>query len=275
MWKAEKAFLINGFFCLKKDINVLISLYLYILIKYDCMENIASAKVSRIVANNYKTAQVFTTYGIDFCCNGGVPLEQACRQQSVDLQQVIKELNEAIAIPEVENFAEMPLGELISYIEKVHHTYVRNALPTLTVYLTKLCRVHGERHPELFELKELFDQSSHDLMQHMSKEEEVLFPYIQALEASIRGQFLLDPPRFGHLQNPIVMLESEHEQEGSRFKLMDSLTNGFVPPKDACQTYRVAFAKLQEFEMDLHKHIHLENNILFPKALEMFETTFS
>lgn len=239
------------------------------------MENIENTKVSKIVAENYKTAAVFTAHGIDFCCNGGIPLNQACKQQNVDLHQVIEEISQALATPEDVNFTDMPLGELVSYIENVHHAYVRNSIPTLSIYLTKLCSVHGDRHPELFELKELFDQSAQDLTHHMVKEEQVLFPYIQALEASRRGQFTLDPPHFGHLQNPIAMLESEHEQEGSRFKVMDSLTDGFVPPKDACQTYRVAFAKLQEFELDLHKHIHLENNILFPKALNMYETTFA
>lgn len=239
------------------------------------MDSIKHIKVSRIVAESYKTAAVFTAHGIDFCCNGGIPLEKACKQQNVDLDQIIDELSQALTTPEDVNFTDMPLGELVSYIENVHHTYVRKSIPALSVYLTKLCRVHGDRHPELFKLKELFDQSVHDLTQHMEKEEQVLFPYIQALEASRRGRFSLDPPHFGHLHNPIAMLESEHEQEGSRFKIMNTLTDGFVPPKDACQTYRVAFAKLQEFEMDLHKHIHLENNILFPKSLALYETTFA
>lgn len=239
------------------------------------MQNLATTKVSKIVAQNYKTAQVFTAHGIDFCCNGGIPLEQACEQQQVDLQVVTNEINEALRTPEMENFAAMPLDELVRHIEKIHHAYVRSTLPALTTYLTKLCQVHGERHPELFEIKALFDQSAVELTQHMAKEEQVLFPYIQALAAAQRGQFPLSPPHFGHLQNPISMMEAEHETEGSRFKTIATLTNSYTPPKDACQTYRVAFMVLNEFETDLHKHIHLENNILFPNALAMYKRAFA
>ncbi|MCB0643381.1 MAG: iron-sulfur cluster repair di-iron protein, partial [Phaeodactylibacter sp.] len=228
-----------------------------------------------IVAQNYKTAQVFTAHGIDFCCNGGIPLQQACEQQKVDLQVVIDEINWALATPETENFAAMPLDELVRHIERVHHTYVRNTLPALTTYLTKLCQVHGERHPELFEIKDLFDQSAVELTHHMAKEEEILFPYIQALAAAQKGKFPLSPPHFGHLQNPISMMEAEHETEGSRFKTIAALADNYTPPKDACQTYQVAFMVLKEFETDLHKHIHLENNILFPNALAMYESVFA
>lgn len=235
------------------------------------MEHLASTKVSKIVAQNYKTAQVFTAHGIDFCCNGGIPLEQACQQQDVDLQTVIAEVNQALATPQAEDFAAMPLDDLVRHIESVHHAYVRNTVPALTAYLTKLCKVHGERHPELFEIKKLFDQSATELEQHMVKEEQILFPYIQALAAARRGKFPLSAPHFGHLQNPITMMEAEHEQEGARFKEIAALADGFTPPKDACQTYRVAYMVLQEFEADLHKHIHLENNILFPNALAMYE----
>ncbi len=154
------------------------------------MQNLAATKVSKIVAQNYKTAQVFTAHGIDFCCNGGIPLEQACEQQNVDVQVVTDQINRALATPETENFAAMPLDELVRHIEKVHHHYVRNTIPALTTYLTKLCRVHGERHPELFEIKALFDQSAVELTQHMAKEEEILFPYIQALAAAQKGKFL-------------------------------------------------------------------------------------
>lgn len=239
------------------------------------MNSLASTKVSKIVAQNYKTAQVFTANGIDFCCNGGIPLEQACHQKGIDLSFMIEEIEQALATPETENFGAMPLDDLVRYIERIHHTYVRDTIPALTAYLAKLCKVHGERHPELFEIKALFDQSAVELMQHMTKEEQVLFPYIQALTVSQREQFPLSRPHFGHLQNPITMMESEHEQEGARFKKIAALTDGYTPPKDACQTYRVTFMLLQEFELDLHKHIHLENNILFPNALAMYTNAFA
>lgn len=239
------------------------------------MKDLADTKVSKIVAQNYKTAQVFTSHGIDFCCNGGIPLAEACQQQNVSLQDVTNEINQALITPEIENFAGMSLDNLVRYIENVHHAYVRSNVPALTEYLTKICQVHGGRHPELFEIKELFDQSAIELTQHMAKEEQVLFPYIQALAAAQSGNFPLSQPHFGHLQNPISMMEAEHATEGTRFKSIATLSTGYTPPADACQTYRVAFMVLQEFETDLHKHIHLENNILFPNALAMYDQVFA
>jgi len=239
------------------------------------MEGLGFTKVSKIVAQNYRAARVFTMYGIDFCCNGGISLEEACQRQGADLSTVIKEVEAALALPGEVDYGGMGLVDLIQHIEQVHHSYVRDTVPSLVNYLAKLCRVHGERHGELFEVQALFEQSAVDLLQHLGKEEQILFPYIQALVASREGQFELSTPHFGHLQNPITMMEAEHEEEGRRFRRMSELTNGFRPPRDACQTYTVAFAVLEEFEADLHKHIHLENNILFPRALEMYQTIFS
>ncbi len=235
------------------------------------MENLATTKVSKIVAQNYKTARVFTAHGIDFCCNGGIPLAQACEQQQADLETVTKEIKQALAEPETENFEAMPIDQLAGYIEKTHHSYVRSTVPALMTYLDKVARVHGERHPELLEIRDLFEQSASELAQHMTKEEQILFPYLQAMAASLKNGYSLSEPHFGHVKNPIAMMEAEHEQEGSRFKKIAALTNHYTPPKDACQTYRVAFSMLQAFEEDLHKHIHLENNILFPTAIRAFE----
>jgi len=198
-------------------------------------------------------------------------LAQACEQHQVDLDKITKEIEAALTLPETENFRAMPMEQLADYIEKTHHTYVRNTMPALMTYLEKAARVHGERHPELLEVRDLFEQSALELNQHMMKEEQILFPYIKAMSASFKNGYPLSAPHFGHLKNPIAMMEAEHEQEGDRFKKIAMLTNNYVPPKDACQTYRVAFSMLQEFEADLHKHIHLENNILFPSVIVSFE----
>lgn len=235
------------------------------------MENLATTKVSKIVAQNYKAARVFTAHGIDFCCNGGIPLAQACEQQNVDLEAVTEEVRAALKAPETESFSDMPMDELASYIEKTHHAYVRSTVPALMTYLDKVARVHGERHPELLKIRDLFKESASELTQHMAKEEQLLFPYLQAMAASLKSGYPLSEPHFGHVKNPIAMMVAEHEQEGGRFKEIAALTNHYTPPKDACQTYRVAFSMLQAFEEDLHKHIHLENNILFPTALQAFE----
>ena len=235
------------------------------------MENLSKMKVSKIVAQNFKTAKVFTTYGIDFCCNGGIPLEEACEIQNVDIDTIIGELRMALTTAETEDFSAMPMDTLTEYIEKTNHTYVRNTIPALTTYLQKIASVHGERHPELLEIRDSFQQSAIELANHMQKEEQVLFPYIKAMANATKSGYPLSAPHFGNVKNPIAMMEHEHQQEGDRFKKIAKLTDQYTAPKDACQTYSVSFSMLQEFEQDLHKHIHLENNILFPSAVKAFE----
>lgn len=235
------------------------------------MENIQKMKVSKIVAQNFKTAKVFTAHGIDFCCNGGIPLEEACENKKVDLISITKELKQVLQTPEPENFEAMPMDALASYIEQTHHTYVRNTIPALTTYFEKVAKVHGERHPELLEIRDSFQQSAIELEKHMQKEEQILFPYIKAMANAAKSNYPLSAPHFGDVKNPIALMKHEHQQEGDRFKKIVELTNQYHAPKDACQTYRVSFSMLQDFEQDLHKHIHLENNILFPTAIKAFE----
>jgi regulator of cell morphogenesis and NO signaling len=158
------------------------------------------------------------------------------------------------------------LDLLTDYIEKKHHRYVEAQIPVLNQYLAKLCRVHGDRHPELYKIKEHFIQSAGELTMHMKKEELVLFPFIRKMVRAKHQNTPLDLPHFGTVQNPIQTMMKEHDNEGERFRQIAALSRGYAPPADACNTYRVTFSLLQEFEKDLHLHIHLENNILFPKA---------
>ncbi|MFZ6051215.1 iron-sulfur cluster repair di-iron protein [Halocola ammonii] len=233
------------------------------------MEDLKSKKVSKIVAENFKTAKVFTNYGIDFCCNGGIPLEQACAAKSVDLSELLSQLEVELSIPEEVSYKEMSPSELIDHIVQTHHNYVENTIPVIKTYLEKLSRVHGARHPELYKIRDLFEQSAGDLAAHMKKEELILFPYIKSLENSIDKGKDLPRPHFGHIDNPVKMMEDEHAQEGERCRKIAELSSNYMCPPDGCQTYRVAFSILEEFERDLHKHIHLENNILFPEARNM------
>ncbi|MAC96179.1 MAG: iron-sulfur cluster repair di-iron protein [Flavobacteriales bacterium] len=235
------------------------------------MENLSETKVSKIVAQNYKTAKVFSKYGIDFCCNGGIPLSEACEQNSVDVNQVVEEVKEELAKDAEVDYRKMKQSELVDLIVNKHHNYVEETIPILQAYLNKLCQVHGERHPELFEVKELFGQTAGALTMHMKKEELVLFPYIVKMEKALAAGEEFPMPNFGHIDNPISMMEDEHTEEGERLRKIASITDGYTCPPDGCQTYRVAYAVLDEFEKDLHKHIHLENNILFPRAKEVFE----
>ncbi|MCH6232886.1 iron-sulfur cluster repair di-iron protein [Cognataquiflexum rubidum] len=234
------------------------------------MENLSQRKVGGIVAENFRAAKVFTEYGIDFCCKGGVTLEKACEVNDVPMESILKDLENAVIIPEEVHFTDFGLTDLINHITTTHHRYVENSIPPLKAYLQKLVQVHGERHPELEQIKEQFFQAADALTTHMKKEELILFPYVKAMEEAKSSHFSLSKPHFGAIENPINMMQDEHETEGERFRLISELSDGYRTPSDGCQTYKVAFAMLQEFEEDLHKHIHLENNILFPKATELY-----
>lgn len=234
------------------------------------MDQLAEKKVGKIVADNFRTAKVFTDFGIDFCCKGGIKLSDACETRGLETEKVIGELLQVLQTGESTEYQGLEMGELIDHIVKVHHKYVEDTIPALKFYLDKITRVHGERHPELAEIKLLFFGAAGALTAHMKKEEFILFHYIKAMEEAVKNDFHLSAPHFGHIDNPIAMMEEEHETEGDRFRQISELSNKYTPPADACQTYRVAFAMLEEFELDLHTHIHLENNILFPVAQQVF-----
>ncbi len=221
--------------------------------------------VGNIVAQDYRTASVFKSHKIDFCCKGGRSLSDVCEKQQINVKAMINQLEEATATASSEfiNFQSWDMDLLVAYIEKKHHRYVNQKIPEIKSFLHKVTRVHGERHPELFEVEALFNASSLDLLAHMEKEEKILFPYLKMLALDNAAL----APNFGTVQNPISMMMQEHDHEGERFRMISKLTNNYTPPPDACTTYRVVFAMLAEFEEDLHRHIHLENNVLFPKAV--------
>lgn len=235
------------------------------------MEQTLEKTVGQIVAHDYRTAQVFKNHKIDFCCRGNRSLEEVAEHNNLDLEQLKKELEtvQQSQQGETTDFESWPLDLLADYVEKKHHRYVEERIPVLRPYLEKLCKVHGDRHPELFEILEQFNISAGELAMHMKREELVLFPWIRKMvQAQSKGQ-TPEPPHFGTVQNPIQQMMAEHDDEGVRFRLISDLSNGYTPPEDGCSTYRVTFSLLQEFEDDLHRHIHLENNILFPKSEQL------
>lgn len=227
--------------------------------------------IGEYVAKDFRTAAVFSKYGIDFCCKGNRTIEEACEKKNLDFAQIEKEVSQLLETKSdgAIDFKSWPTDLLIDYIEKTHHRFVEDKSAVLLPFLDKLCKVHGQSHPELFEINGLFQGCASELAQHMKKEENVLFPFIKQMEDAIRTGQAIEQPHFGTVENPIAMMKHEHENEGDRFVKIAELTNNYTPPSDACNTYKVTFAMLQEFEQDLHKHIHLENNILFPKAIEM------
>ncbi len=237
--------------------------------------NIKTDFIGEIVAEDFRTAAIFKKYGIDFCCKGGRTIEEACSPKSLDKDQIYSDIEN---LPKTDgnsiDFNSWPLDLLADYVEKTHHRYVEEKTPVLQQFLDKLCKVHGGAHPELFEIRDLFFASAQDLAAHMKKEELILFPFVKNMvKAKIDGSAIPQPP-FGTVENPVNMMKHEHTVEGERLRQIAELTNEYTPPADACNTYKVTFAMLQDFENDLHKHIHLENNILFPKAIQL-EKEFS
>lgn len=227
--------------------------------------------IGEIVAEDFRTAAVFSKYGIDFCCKGHRTIEEVCEKKNIPPDQLLNILNEAMAGTNGQNidYASWPSDLLIDYIEKKHHRYVEEKTPVLRQFLDKLCKVHGERHPELFKVNELFMLSAGDLASHMKKEELILFPFVRQMVHAKEDGRPIHAPHFSTVENPIAMMKHEHEAEGERFEQIAEITNQYTPPADACNTYRVTYAMLKEFEQDLHTHIHLENNILFPRAIAM------
>lgn len=235
------------------------------------MDSTMEKRIGQIVANDYRSAAVFEKFGIDFCCNGNRSIDEACEQINVNASELRTALKTALTETTVEttDYKSWPLDLLTDYIEKKHHRYVEERIPVLKQYLAKINKVHGARHPELQQINEHFIASGSELAMHMKKEELVLFPYIRKMVKAKQGGETLEAPRFGTVKNPIQNMMFEHDNEGERFRQIEALSDNYTPPEDACGTYKVTFAMLKEFQDDLHRHIHLENNILFPKAEEL------
>lgn len=227
--------------------------------------------IGELVAKDYRAASVFKKYGIDFCCQGNRTIKDACVAKNLDSKSVVtdlKSMNQENSTDSID-YQSWPPDLLADYIEKKHHRYVQKKTLEIQPYLDKICKVHGGGHPELFEIKNEFNASAEELAAHMKKEELILFPFIKKMVKAKQESAPVDTAHFGTVKNPIQMMMDEHAVEGNRFRKIEALSNNYTSPKDACNTYKVTFALLREFEQDLHLHIHLENNILFPKAIEM------
>lgn len=227
--------------------------------------------IGELVAQDYRTASIFKKYGIDFCCQGNRTIIDACKAKNIDQTKVMSDLLAVKNSNETgtTDYQSWPIDLLADYIEKKHHRYVEEKIQEIKPYLDKICRVHGNRHPELFEINEHFNATAGELAKHMKKEELILFPYVRKMVKAKQVNSKIEAPHFDTVQNPIAMMMHEHSHEGERFRKIEELSNNYTPPHDACNTYRITFALLKEFEQDLHLHIHLENNILFPKTIEL------
>ena len=227
--------------------------------------------IGDVVANDFRTAAVFQRHGLDFCCGGGRSIAEASTAKGIDAAAVVADLEKLLATPDgaAPKFNQWDLDMLADYIVANHHQYVREALPVILTHTQKVARVHGEHHPETIEVARAFERVAAELASHMHKEEMILFPYVRAMVAARRSGAPAPRAPFGTVGNPIRMMEQEHEAAGSELAEIAALTSQYAPPEDACTTYRVAYQELRAFELDLHQHVHLENNILFPKAVAL------
>jgi regulator of cell morphogenesis and NO signaling len=236
------------------------------------METTSELHLSEIVRKYPAAAALFEKYDLDYCCHGRQTVAEACEGDLSKFHKVEhglhrifeNELTNTTAV----HFEKMTAEELIRHIVQKHHAYVRESMPVILSHLQKVFTKHGSRHPELKNILELFEEVKLEMEQHMFKEEQILFPRIQAIEKNYHAKDINHFDKF-FISSPIGVMEIEHEKAGDALHQIREFTNHYTPPEDACTTHRLTYAELKEFEHDLHQHVHLENNILFPKALEM------
>lgn len=230
--------------------------------------------VGQMAATHPASKRVFEKLGIDYCCGGGSSLSEACTEQGIEFVQLVELLNSEESRSTVArgadlDFPSMSLAALSDHIVREHHVFTRDENERITALLQKVCSVHGDNHAELFEIQKIFGIMRLELENHMLKEERMLFPYISLMESSISfGQPVPAAP-FGSTRNPIRVMLSEHDAAAEQLREMRRLSGEFTPPADACTTYRTLYEAMKGLEKDLHEHIHLENNLLFPRAIEM------
>lgn len=234
------------------------------------MIDITEQTLASIVSEHFQTVPVLEKYNLDFCCKGKRTLAEACTQKGLSVEVLIKELEEAAGKNTIKSmpFDAMNAEQLIGYILIHHHFYVKQSMPTIAAHLTKIVAKHAQKFPFMNDVLNLFIQLKNEMILHMHKEEAVLFPRIKEVESfyHFKQKKNLDS---NYINGPVNVLESEHDKAGEIMYTIRQLTNNYTAPEEACTTFIVTLAELKEFEEDLHRHVHLENNILFPLAERM------
>jgi len=230
-----------------------------------------SKTVAQIALENPNAAREFEKLGIDYCCGGRQTLDEACVAAKLPVDEVLARLAKLSAEPTAgrEDFNTMPLADLIAHITSTHHVFVRQECPRIQELAAKVLSRHAQNHPELTRVQEIFGALASELSTHLMKEEQILFPYVIRLEESALAGEPAPPAMFGTVLNPIGMMMREHDGAGEALRALRSVTNDYAFPDDACTTYRTLYQALQGFEADLHQHIHLENNVMFPRTVAM------
>lgn len=227
--------------------------------------------IGEIVAADFRTARIFENYGIDFCCGGKVALGTVCAEKGLDLTAITREL-EAIQSEPAErskNYSSWALPFLADYIVNTHHAYLKENDEQIAAYAQKIAGVHGAHHPEVIRIATIFDKIASDMVAHLKEEEEVFFPAIKRVDAARISGNTPDEKDRETIRVSLDRLYREHEEIGDAVHTIRHLSNDYAIPGDVCNTFMVTYQKLKEFEDDLHTHVHLENNILFPKAAEL------
>ena len=235
------------------------------------MMNESTKTIGQIVAEDYRTAKVFEDHGIDFCCGGKVARASTCLEKGIDLAAITGEL-EAVQSKPVEksqNFTSWELPFLIDYIVNVHHTYIKENAGQIAAYAHKIAEVHGAHHPEVVQIAAIFNKMAADLTVHLKEEEEVFFPAIKLVDRDRKAGGTPDAKDLETIKKSLEKLAQEHEEVGDAIHTIRRLAKGYVIPGDVCNTFMITYQRLKEFEDDLHKHVHLENNILFLKAAQL------
>ncbi len=233
------------------------------------MKATATKTVRELALENPSATRVFENLGIDYCCGGHKSLDEACATANVNVDDVLSRLEQARAYGAAtpEDWQKRSMTDLIQHITSTHHVFVKEESPRLLNLIAKVVSAHGQNHPELLQVQETFSDLAQELASHLMKEEQILFPYLVNLEAAANGNAATPSSCFGTVQNPIRMMFMEHDSAGDALRALREVTNNYALPADACVSYSTLFNALQEFEKDLHQHIHLENNILFPRAI--------
>ncbi len=228
-------------------------------------------KVKEIAVANPRATRILEQAGVDYCCGGNKSLHDACAHAGISTEEIMARLeeNKAEMGPVDVNWASAPLGDLTEHIREKHHQYVREAIRRVLALLEKVTAKHAGNHAELLDIEKLFVQVGREMIMHMQTEEQILFPYIEALERAANGVATLEPPFFQTVRNPVQAMMEEHDAAAALVNQIRTASSAYTPPPDACTSYQVLYRDLQEFEADLHEHVHLENNILFPRAVEM------
>jgi regulator of cell morphogenesis and NO signaling len=231
----------------------------------------SATKVREIAVAYPGAKEVLEEAEVDYCCGGEKSLHEACMHTGVPAEEILKRLQENSnqVRPDEANWASARLADLTKHIVEAHHKYVRGTIPRVSALLTKVNGKHGANHPELAAIEKEFFGLGQEMSAHMQKEEQILFPYIERLEQAEEGKEPLEVPFFQTVRNPVHMMMKEHDTAGEALKAMRKLSGGYQAPAEACESYREVYRSLAEFEADMHTHVHLENNILFPRAVEL------